>query len=215
MAITSKLIPISILIASLAVGIISFYIMSDLSKEQKKQRTDELISQLINFVIFIWLAKIILNISIFIEGPVAILAYPSGSDAFYLAVLFTALLLVYKAKRKQMEVFAFIESFLHVFLVGSFVYEFIQLIWFNNANAFGYLLLLAILLIMFFSLRSHLKRSLVILVILFGWSAGILVLSFILPFVTVFGYIMEPWFIGLFFVINLFIIILKRRRFNR
>ncbi|PAV29608.1 hypothetical protein CIL05_09525 [Virgibacillus profundi] len=212
MVILSKLIPISIIVLSFAVGITSFYIMSDLSKEQKKKQMEELISQLVNFVIFIWLGKIIWHLSVFIKDPLAILAYPSNSDSFYIAVLFIAGLLVYKSFRKQLNVLTFMESFLHVFLVASFLYEFIQFVWNNNPYAFGYLILLSVLLILYFLLSRRITGSLLIIVILIGWTLGMLILTSIQPFVTVFGYIMEAWFVGLFFVLSFAILIYKRRK---
>ncbi|WP_245844139.1 hypothetical protein [Oceanobacillus rekensis] len=186
--------------------------MSDSPKDQKKKRMDELISQLVNFVLFIWLGKIILHFSIFIKDPLAILAYPGNSDSFYLAVLFIVIVLVYKSFRKQMNVLTFMESFLHVFLVASFLYEFIQVIWNDNSYAFGYLILLSVLLILFFLLFRWLTASLLIMVMLIGWSFGMWILTSIQPFVTVFGYIMEAWFVGLFFTLSLVILIYKIRK---
>lgn len=211
MFIADKIIEIGLIVLSLAAGIIFFYIMSDLSKEQKKRQVDELTSQFINFIIFIWVGKIILNFSIFIKDPMAILAYPSNSDAFYIAVLFIVILLAYKSMRKKMDMTAFTESFLHVFLIASFLYEFIQLVWNDYTYAFGHLVLLSVLLVIFFLIRERITAILLISVMLIGWSAGVLLLTFIHPFVTVFGYIMEPWFVIVFFIICLFIILYKMK----
>ncbi|WP_230856172.1 MULTISPECIES: hypothetical protein [Bacillaceae] len=213
--IVSKLISIGIIAVSMFAGFISYYITSDLSKEQRKKHMEEMISQLINFIIFIWLGKVILNFSIFIKDPLAILAYPSNSQSFYLAVLFSGLLLVYKSKRQQLYVLEFIESFLHVFLVASFTYEFIQLVWNDNTYAFGYLVLLTVLLVLFFLTRGRIAVITIIIMILTGWTAGVLLLTFIQPFVTVFGYIMAPWFVGLFFISSILLIIFKHRKRDR
>ncbi|MGJ9459684.1 hypothetical protein [Oceanobacillus sp. CF4.6] len=210
--IASKLIPISILVLSFAAGIISFYIMSDLPKEEKKKQMDELISQLVNFVLFIWLGKILLHFSVFIKDPLAILAYPSNSDSFYFAVVGIVIVLFYKSFRKQINVLALMESFLHVFLVASFLYEFIQFVWYNNPYAFGYLIVLAILLLLYFLLSRRVTVSLLLLVMVIGWSLGMWLLSIIQPFVTVFGYIVEAWFVGLFFMLSFVILIYKRRK---
>ncbi|WP_229683127.1 hypothetical protein [Virgibacillus oceani] len=215
LVVASKLMAIGLIVISLVVGFISFYMMSDLSKEKKKRHVEEMSSQLINFIIFIWLGKVILNFSIFLKDPLAILAYPSNSEAFYLAVLFTALLLVYKSKRQRLDVQAFIESFLHVFLVASFVYEFIQLVWNNNTYSFGYLVLLAVLLVLFFLIRGHITAGTLITTILTVWSAGVFLLILMRPFITVFGYILAPWFMGLFFIISLIIIIIRYRKRDR
>ncbi|WP_010095622.1 hypothetical protein [Ornithinibacillus scapharcae] len=101
MALASKLTAISIIALSFAIGFISFYLLSDLSIKQKRKHIEELISQLINFVIFIWLGKILLHLFIFISDPLSILAYPSDSKAFYFAIVSITLLLLYKSNRKK------------------------------------------------------------------------------------------------------------------
>lgn len=198
MAITSKLTAIGIIALSLTIGFLSFYLLSDLPKEEKKKHLEELTSQLINFVLFIWLGKIILNISIFISDPLSVLAYPSDSKAFYLATVLLSFLLVYKTKRKNLEVLPILESFVHVFLISSFVYEFIQLVIEENRYALGYLVLLALLIGLFFFLTERFTVPILLIIITSIWSVGMLVLLYVQPFVTVFGYMMTPWFVMLF-----------------
>ncbi|ASN03909.1 glycosyltransferase family protein [Virgibacillus necropolis] len=210
--ITAKVLSIAIIVISLIAGLISFYIISGLSKAQKKKQMEEIASQLINFFIFIWLGKIIMNFFIFIKDPLAILAYPSSSHAFYLAILFSALILTYKSKRRQIDVFQLIKSFIPVFLVASFVYEFIQIVWNNNTYSIGYTVLLTILLIVYLLVSDRMAGPTVTLMMLIGWSAGVFVLEYILSFTTVFGYIMDSWFIGLFFITSFILIIYKQRK---
>lgn len=212
MVIASKLMSVGILVVSLIAGLISFYILNDSSKTERKKRIEEIASQLFNFIIFIWVGKIILNFSIFIKDPLAILAYPSNAGAFYLAVLFSASLLVYKSKRRQLEVQPFIASFLPVFLIASFLYEFIQLVWNDSTYSLGYMALLTILVVLFLLIRDRVTEIMLIIVMLIGWSAGILLLAFMQPFVTVFGYIMAPWFVGVFFIISMSVIIFNRKK---
>lgn len=211
MAAVSKLAAIGMIIFSIAVGLISFYLISNLPRETKKQQINEIISQTINFIVFIWIAKVILKFPLFIEDPLAVLAHPSNSNAFYLAILFTSLLLIYKSIRRKINLSVFLEAFIQVFLTASFLYEFIQYISGNNTYAFGHLLLLALLLILLLMLRERLKRAVTLFAILTGWTIGMLVLLFIQPFVTVFGYTMAPWFIILFFISICLIIIIKRK----
>ncbi|GAB3800344.1 hypothetical protein [Virgibacillus kimchii] len=212
MVISSRIISIGIIIASLAIGLISFYLLSDLPKEEKKQRMEELMSQLINFILFVWLGKILLNIPLFIQDPLAVLAYPGNAGAFYLAVLFTAIIIIYKWIRNKLDLMAFAEMFAHVFLVSSFVYEFLQLSLYDNTYALGYLIVLAVLLIGFFSLRGRVSIFIILLATLAVWTAGMLLLQFIYPFVTVFEYMMEPWFIGLFVIFCVSIMIVNERK---
>ncbi|MGJ9384627.1 hypothetical protein [Salipaludibacillus sp. CF4.18] len=211
MAAVSKLMSISFIIITIIAGIISFYMMSDLQKEQKKSQIEELTSQLINFVIFIWVGKLILNFSIFMNDPMAILAYPSDSSSFYLAVLFSGLFLFYKSKKGKIDALMFMASFIHVFLVASFLYEFIQFVWNNNPYSFGYMILLAILLVLFLFIHG-VTINMLLTVVLIGWSLGLFVLTIVQPYVTVFGYIMQSWFVGVFFVIGFTIIIINQRK---
>lgn len=212
MAIASKLMDIGIIVVSIAAGFISFYIISNLSKGTKKRNIEELTSQFINFVIFIWLGKIIIHFSTFIKDPLAILAYPSDSSAFYLAVLFIAILLAYKAKRKKLDSEAFTEAFLHVFLVASFSFEFIQLVWNNNPFALGYLILLTILLVLYFTLNERITVHRLVIILLIGWSSGVTGLFFLQPIVTVFGYNLTRVAVALFFVICFLIILFIQRK---
>src|SRR5690625_6877586 len=107
-----------------------------------------------------------------------ILAYPSNAEAFYLAVLFSAGLLVYKSKRQQLDVQSFLVSFLPVFLGASFLYEFIHLVWNNSTYSFGYIALLTILVVLFLLIRDRVTVSMLLTVMLIGWSGGILLLAY-------------------------------------
>lgn len=188
------LIPIAFIVGSFIAGFIFFYVMSPLTKEVKKQQAEAVLSLLINFVIYMWVGKIILNLSTFIEDPFAVLAYPSNSHAFYLAVLFSMLHIGYKVKRHRLDGQLLFQSFIYVFLPASFVYECMDIIWMGNRYTWGYLVLLFILLLILMLLQNVAlpKRN---GVMLFAWSIGQLLLALILPYAATFGYLMEPWFL--------------------
>jgi len=201
---------IAIIIISLGVGILSFYLMSGLSK--KKMYMEELVSQLINFVIFMWIGKILLNFSVFIKEPLTILAYPSNSHAFYLAVLFSIVTIGIKSKREKVDVVPFLNAFIHVFLLSSFVYEFIQIVWNNNAYSIKYMGLLAVLIVAIIVIRDRISIYRVNIFMLIGWTLGALGLAFIMPLLMVFGYTISPWFLGLILVFCLTVIMLQRKK---
>src|SRR5699024_6705977 len=140
---------IGTLIISFLAGFIFFYITSSLSRIEKKKQLEEIASQLINFVIYIWLGKIITNIQVFIQDPLTILAYPSNSSAFYAATLFSALTIGYKVMKHNFHVPTFLSSFVPVFLVASFIYEFVKIVSSGNVFGWGYLGILMILLIIY------------------------------------------------------------------
>ncbi|MBY7142484.1 hypothetical protein KFZ56_05200 [Virgibacillus sp. NKC19-3] len=213
MVITSNLMAIGTIVFGFGLGFIIFVMFGGLSKEKRKIYLEEMISQLINLVIFVWVGKIILNFPVFIEDPLTILAYPSDANSFYLAFLFSGLLFFYKSSKWQLDTLLFLESFLLVLLTASLTFEFIQYIWNDNPFAFGYLILLTILLLVFMFMQNRVASGTSILLILTVWSLGVLLLLFIQPFVTVFGYMITPWFLGLVFIIGFsYILYLKRKR---
>ena len=211
----SKLISIGIISLSIVIGLTTFYLISDLSKQERKEHIEGIVSLLINFIIYIWVGKIILNFPVFINDPLAILAYPSSSHAFYLAILISMVVNLLKSKYTHKIVPHFIESLVFVSFVTSFVFEFIQLVWNSNAYAFGTLLVFGILLVLFISLRGRVASPTLLIVTLTAWSGGTMLLAFIQPIVTLFGYLITPWFSGLFYLISMLIIIINKRRRER
>jgi len=195
--------PIAHIAGSFIAGFIFFYLMSALPKAKKKQQAEEVTSLLINFVIYIWIGKILLNFFVFIKDPLAVLAYPSNSHAFYLAVLFSGIHIWYKKKRRKLDWQLLLHSFIHVFLFASFIYELIDVIWMGNSHLLGYLSLLFVLLLALIMLQNSVSMAILNKGLLFIWGAGQLALAFIMPFATVYGYMMAPWFLGLFLIVNI------------
>lgn len=203
---------IAIIVFSLSVGFLSFYLISNLPKKTKKVYMEELASQLVNMFIFIWIGKVILNFSVFIKDPLAILAYPSDSNAFYLAVFFTVITIAIKSKRHKIDALIFSTAFTYLFLTASFVYEFIQIVWNNNIYSIKYIGLLAVLIITLVIMRDRITDYRLNIIILIGWTVGALGLSFIMPFMMVFGYTIAPWFLVLILMFILLLIIIKKRK---
>src|SRR5699024_7227882 len=75
-----------ILIGSFIAGLLFTYITSIASKTTRKKQLDAIISIVINLIIYIWIGKILANISLFIEDPFAVLAYPSDGKALAIAL---------------------------------------------------------------------------------------------------------------------------------
>src|SRR5690625_2354324 len=123
---------IAIIIVLFIACYILFDVTSPLTNHEKKQQLGEVTSLLIDFIIFIWIGKLTLNIKVLISNPLAVLAYPSNSQAFYITVLLLILNIRYKVKRHKIKIIPLLSSFVPVFLVASFVYEFIQIVWGRN-----------------------------------------------------------------------------------
>lgn len=214
MAATQVLTKIAIIIISFIIGFIFFYNMSPLSKTDKKKRLDELTSLIINFVIFIWLGKIILNINLLVKDPFAVLAYPSNAKAFYLATLLILINIVYKIVRHKFTIEPIITTFVPVFLVASFIYEFIQVVWVKNAYSWAYLVLLMILVVIYALLHDRITPLKLSYNLMLAWTLGTLILALTLPFTTVFSYTMSPWYLITLGIIQFILIIYNDRRRN-
>lgn len=202
---------IAIIVLSLVMGFLSFYLLSNLQKKNKKFYMEELASQLMNFVIYIWISKIILNFSVFIKDPLAILAYPSDSKAFYLAMFFTLVTIAVKSKRKRIDISPFFTSFIYIFLTTSFVYEFIQVVWNENTYLINYMGLLAVLIVALVIMRGRIDDDKLNNLIFISWTVGSLFLALTMPLMMIMGYTISPWFLVLILLFTLLLIVIKKR----
>lgn len=82
----------------------------------------------------------------------------------------------------------------------------------DESYAISQIVLSGLLLIVFYWIQGKVSIDLLILIMLVGWSVGMMGLTFMQPFVTVFDYLMKPWFIGTFFVGMFALILLHRRK---
>ncbi|MDC3424344.1 hypothetical protein NC797_07455 [Aquibacillus sp. 3ASR75-11] len=197
-------------IVSLGMGLVWFGFTSPFSKTETKKRLDEVGNLLIAFVISLFIGKIIINFSTFINDPLAILAYPSDSKAFYIAFLFTGLYAKIKIVKGSQHFFALLFSWINVFFAASFVYEFVQIIWGSSVHTWGYLGLLFVFLIIIISLQGQLPIEMLVFIAVLGWSAGQWLLS-IFSNTTVFQFNLHPWFYGIICIGSIFLIIYKRK----
>lgn len=204
--------PMLLHIASIALGFAVFYIISDFAKAQKLKQAGEAFSQLINFVLFIWLSKILLNLALMFRDPLALLAYPSGSKAFYLAVLFSAAVLLYGTRKGRIDGWLFVRALWLILLPAAFFYEFARFTWFGDAYAFGNLILYAALLAVFLGISDKLPPHTATSVLITLWACGMLLGSVLQSYPSAFGYVMEPWFILLFFAASQALIFFSNRR---
>lgn len=203
---------IAIMVLSLLMGFLSFYLLSNLPQKTKKIYMEELMSQLTNFVIFMWVSKIILNFLVFIKDPLAILAYPGDSKSFYLAVLFTIVTTGVKAKRKKIDIAPFFTAFIYLFLTTSFVYEFIQVVWNKNTYFINYLGLLAVLIVALVIMRDRVVEDRLSVIIFISWTLGTLVLAVTMPLMMIVGYTISPWFLVLLLLFTLLMNVIYTRR---
>lgn len=212
MSITNIAIFALILIVSLILSCGAYYIYSNQTRIVKKEVLNEIVSNIINIVIFVWVSKILLNISLFFDDPMAVIVYPSNAQSFYVAFVLTTLLFSYQIRKKKININIFIRAFTFVFLVGSIISELIQYFWQDNLSSVGYFILLMLMFTVLILLEDKIKTNMLMYFLILIYSLGLLILSFVYPVVTVFGYIIQPYFIGVFFVISFLIIFLLDKR---
>lgn len=194
MARIQVLISIGVFALSFFFGISFFWMISPLRKKQKKLIVDQIISLLINFIIYTWVGKIIVNLSLFLRDPIAILAYPSDSKAFYVACLLMVITLLFQNRKGNGTGRLLFISFIPIFFGATFLYEFIQLVYFDHHLSIYYLGLVALLMFFYIFFSQKMKESLHILWV-YMWLIGQLFLSLINPYITIFQYTISPLFI--------------------
>ena len=209
---TSAQLSVGIIIISLGAGFLTYYFLSDAAKEKKKDYMGELLGQLMNFVIYMWVGKIVFNLSVFLKDPLSILSYPSNSTAFYVAVIASVITVTIKSERGKIDSIPFLHVFIFVFLIASFVYEFIQIVWNGNTYSLNYTALLAVLIILFVVVRDRITVYRLNILMFVSWSLGTLGVAFRMPFTMVFGYTISPGFLVLFLVACLLLVLYKRRK---
>lgn len=195
MVITETLISVAALAISAVFGGIVYILMN--TDDDRKKMLEELFSQFVNLLIFIFVIKVLVNLDIFISDPLAVLAYPSSSAAFYAAIVLTGALIVYKDHKGKLDLKSFLEALIIVFLTSSMMYEFIYFIIYDNTYAFGHFIMTAIVFIILYMLYGRIEKRRMLIITVFLWSAGLIILSVFCNTATVFDYTMYPWFIVL------------------
>lgn len=194
---------IGIIIISFIVGVAFYYFISIVPNSVKKKQLEHVFSLLVNFVIYIWVGKILVTLSIFVKDPLAVLAYPSNSSAFYIAIVLLTINVLYKVWKEKFDVNQWFTAFVPIVLATSFTYEFIQYIQKQSLDRLSHLILLMAILIVFILFQERLRASTLAFLQLVIWTGGLFGLSFISSYVSIFGYTIHPWFSLLLFLVFL------------
>lgn len=190
-------------------GALFLYLTSPLDQEKKKLHMNKLIDSVLYLMIFTIVAKIILNMSLFFEDPVAVLAYPSNSTALYVALVMTVVVMVMSKQKDVMLSWGFIDS-LFRFLVSS---QFIQLFLTLSLTTYtvsiyqlGFLFIILLALLLKSAARQNQLLGLWTL-----YGVGLFSLSFIdvMPF---FGYYVQGLFYLIFSLLGSFLVAILRKK---
>lgn len=198
MASTTVLIFIGILVASLVFGIGLFYGSHTGSKRIKKQQIDVILSYSVQFVIYIWLGKMIASFPRILHDPIAVLASPADSTAFYIATFFILFHLFIQQKRRKMNDELLIKGFVPVFFATSFFNGFLQItINQDEMNLyFVWVMVLSIVSIWILQKPVTWLQSSILMMI---WAVGACIISLQKGYIVMFGFLLQPiYFIGIF-----------------
>lgn len=201
---------IAFIVLSVAIGFGYFYLISPSEWGAKKKQLDETVSLLINFVIYMWLGKIVVNLSTFINDPIAVLAYPSNAKAFYVATIFLIINIIYKNRRSNLQIKQYLYLFVAIFITSTFTYEFLQ--WnINGVRHNLWLLIFITIILLVVTLNRNMTERFTINTI-FVIFIGLIIISFFSPLMTFFGYILSPIYYLLFLVLFTIYIYRQKRK---
>jgi len=215
MAVLARLTSIGILIVSFLLAFTFYFVISSEDRKNKMKNLEHISGIIINFIIYVWVAKVILNMTIFIRDPIAVLAYPSDSRAFYLAIVLLLIHMIYQGRKDQWKIAEAKTALVPIFLSSSFVFEFIQLVSGGVSFTVFYLGLLLILLLTFVLGFDRWPKDVLNIGLMIAWATGALILSVRLPYLTVFNYMMSPLFFASILVALIGLLIFNRRKVVR
>lgn len=195
---------IGLLIASFLVGIGYFYIQSEQTKEIRKKQLEVTSSLLINIVIFVWVGKVLVNLPKFVSDPLAILAYPSDSSAFYVASILGLINIIINVKKNKIALSTYVEAFIPIFIGASLIFEFVNYIQDGTVNSLTYLLLLILLIGIQLILNKKITVVKLNLIIAIIWSSVKLALSLIYSYTTIFNYLIHPIYFVIIIIIAIY-----------
>lgn len=195
---------IGLLIVSFLIGIGYFYIQSDRSKKTRKKQIEVVSSILINIVIYVWVGKVLVNLPKFVSDPLAILAYPSNANAFYVASVLGLINIIINIKKKKIDLNTYIEAFIPIFIGASLIFEFINYIQDGTINSLMYFLLLILLIGIQLILHKKLSVVKLNLIITIIWSSVKLALSLIYSYTTIFNYLIHPIYFVIIIILAIY-----------
>lgn len=186
-------------------GVLFVYFTSPFNKDIVKLHVNKLFDVILYFIIFTIVSKVLLNIELFFEDPVAVLAYPSDSKAFYLASITTLIVIGFSLKKQTMDIRSFIDSLFRLIVGSQFIQLFLTLTMTTyHASIYQLALTFLTLILLVFLTKDNLPIG-----ILIGLIALFSVMSFGLSFigsVPLFGFYVGGFYyliLGLILTVSL------------
>src|SRR5699024_7395233 len=144
----------------------------------------------------------------FFSDPLAILAYPSNSNAFYVASGLGLINIIINVTRKKVALRSYIHAFIPILIGASLLFEVIHYIQNGTINNLTYLLLLILLvgIQLIFNIQHIVKLNLIIAII---WSTVQLGLFLIYNYTMIFNYLIHPIYFVIIIILAIYCLIKK------
>ncbi|HLR54841.1 MAG TPA: hypothetical protein VK078_08965 [Pseudogracilibacillus sp.] len=210
MASTTMMVSIAILIISTAGAMGLYYISFNLPKRERKQHIEIVTSYGIQFVIYMWVGKILVSLPKAIADPLSVLAYPGDSWAFYTATVLTLTHLWIQSKRQKVRPRLLFQGFVPIFFLASLIFEFLQItVEGSSINAYfvGIIIITLVMMFVYQNKAADVVYSLFMII----WAAGSGLLGFVKGYVVIFDYVLQPWYFILLALLFIGIFIYMKR----
>ncbi len=199
-----------VLVISILVSMLLFRFLHPFNERKGKQYVDEIGTIFIGIAVSIIIGKILLNVSEFITDPIAILAYPSDSKAFYIGLLFVVVYVKWRVIRSYDHFEELFFSWMFVFFAASFLYEFVISVFGNGTGNGISMVIPFVLLIGFLLLYEKVAIGLLAILGMVLWSLGQLLFR-IFDQTSIFQFYVSPIFYGLNLLIGIMLLLYRRK----
>ncbi|MFB1050172.1 hypothetical protein [Paraliobacillus sp. JSM ZJ581] len=200
-----------ILVVSFVIGVIFFWFTSSIDKKEKSGYLDQVTSMLLSFILTLIGSKILLNWSLFLDDPIAVLAFPSNSTSFYIAFVGLLAYMGYTVKVKNKSFTTMSLSFFIVFLMSSFSFLIGQLLLLRMDVSLIELSVHFLLLMMWILFQAKMKEQSIVGVMIIIFGSIKLALSFFST-MFLFTFPLHSWFYFLLIVLGLLLFFIRKGR---
>lgn len=128
MPLNSVMLSIGILFASFLGGILFYYVVDHNDKQHKKYELDQFLNVLIQFILYLWLMKIIAQFSMVFQDPMSVLAHPANSMHFLFASIILLVHLWFKYRNNTSATINLFQTGSFIIIASLFIYEILQLL---------------------------------------------------------------------------------------
>ncbi|GGM19389.1 hypothetical protein GCM10011351_01560 [Paraliobacillus quinghaiensis] len=197
-------------VISFIIGFFVFWFNGPYTKEKTKRYLDHVSNYLIIFVVALWISKIALHFSIFLKDPIAVLAFPSNSTAFYIAIILLSGYGWYQIKKALFEVKPFLLTLIFVLIVASFSFIFSQLVFFTSPFSVLQLGLYFVLVLLMLLVQGKVNDGLLIGISLVIWGVGHGLLGLFNQQV-IFQFSVDSWFFIMIGLIGVLLLVRSKK----